>query len=119
MRMIDVKMIVERQKETIKNLELLELLQTRKLYFPRRYKKTVVELAERHSQFITIFEPFNNKVYLSYSGNCGTLYNERVFKTEFAAIEYALISSLNGRKTQTEYTCRDVTCDICSSFLVA
>lgn len=114
-----MKLIAERQKEAIKNLELLELLRIRKLYFPRRYKETVVELAKKHNQFITILEPFNNRVYFSYSGNCGTIYNERVFKTEFDTIEYALISSLNGRKTQSEYACRDVTCDICSSFLVA
>lgn len=112
MRNVEMDMIVKKQKETVKNLELLELLRIRKRYFPMRYEQSVYDLARKHNEFIIL----GRSVFLSYSGSCGAEHDEITFKTEFEAIEYSLISSLNGRETNTTLAFDDRECSICSSF---
>lgn len=115
MNNLAIKRIVNRQKTTLKNLELLESLRVLKQYFPSQYKRKVIDLGNNQRDFY--FDYINGKYVIprGFSIKCSTHVNKVSFENYFKAMEFIVISILNGRTKEETSECEDLNCEYCDN----
>lgn len=118
MNSLAIKRIVDRQKVTLANLELLESLRILKRYFPNQYKRKIIELADNQRDFY--FDYIDGKYVIpkGFSIKCSAFLDDVSFKSYFKAMEFMVISVLNGRSTKETSRCEDLNCEYCDNRLI-